>query len=483
MPFRALIREKCGIAFKNDGLHLLEAAITKRMAAIQSVGREDYLVLVKRDEEEIHRLIDLITINETYFFREKQHFDVLCDTVMPELLAARNAKIRILSAGCSTGEEAYSILIALIEKFGTGIIRQLDIHGMDIDRNVINVAREGVYGKNSFRNDERVLMKYFEKRRDHRYHLQPQLRDAVSFHHCNLLNTPYPLPIHNMDVIFYRNVSIYFDSEVQKTIFRNLAGVLAPEGRIFLSSTETYYHNNGTLSLRKSGDTFLYHKRRATPSVGASPVCSVPPARGPEKIVVPRPAPALQVVRAVPDAIAPDPETIFSHALADAKRKRYASALQRVDQLLRLDSGVLKAYALKAGVLLNMQEMDAARAACQALLARDEWNLEAHLLLGIIARTLDEQEEAHRVFKAALYIRSTCWLAHFYLAEIYHRQNDLAGAYREYGATLKLLESRGIHDHGMTYFPLSFHTDQLIHLCRHCMDKISAPHKNAGHSR
>ena len=106
MPFRTLIREKCGVTFKSDALHLLEASINKRISACHLSGHEAYLKRVSGDEEEIHRLIDLITINETYFLRERQHFGVLCDTIMPEMLDRKSGKIRILSAGCSTGEEA-----------------------------------------------------------------------------------------------------------------------------------------------------------------------------------------------------------------------------------------------------------------------------------------------------------------------------------------------------------------------------------------
>jgi len=108
--------------------------------------------------------------------REAQHFGVLCDTVMPELLAGRSGKIRILSAGCSTGEEAYSILISLIEKFGMSIKNRVEIYGVDIDRNVIKTAQEAVYGNNSFRNDEQVLAKYFTKRADNRRDLVPVIR-------------------------------------------------------------------------------------------------------------------------------------------------------------------------------------------------------------------------------------------------------------------------------------------------------------------
>lgn len=490
MPFRTLIRQKCGVTFKNDGLHALESAIGKRIASLQLPGHDEYLKIVSRDEEEIHLLIDLITVNETYFFREKQHFDLLCDTIMPQILAGKKDKIRILSAGCSTGEEPFSILIALIEKYGMGIKARVEIHGVDIDTNVIETAKKGRYGKNSFRNDEHILLKYFEKHRDHHYHLSSQLRECVTFNVCNLLTQPFPPFIRNMDVIFYRNVSIYFDRETQQAIFQNLSNLLNPDGRIFLSSTETYYHNVGILSLKQCGDIFLYHKNSvAGAGYAKKPMPAPLPTPAVAPVVATKPSPAQVVLNTNQVQTAPklvvknqDVAALFESALADAEQKRYASAIARIDELLRIDVAMLKAYALKAGVLINQEKIDAARAVCHEILARDEWNLEAHLLLGVIARVKDEHDEAKKMFKTVLYIRSTCWLPHYYLAEIYHAEHDFAGAYREYGSTLKLLETRGVRDHGLTYFPLSFHAEQLIHLCRHHMNKIGGLHKKAGNS-
>lgn len=473
MPFRTLIRERCGVTFKNDALHLLEASVSKRAAACGLNDHGEYLKTVSADEEELHRLIDLVTINETYFMREAQHFGVLCDTVMPEMLARKSGKIRILSAGCSTGEEAYSILIALIEKYGMGIRSRVEIHGVDIDRNVVRTAKEGMYGNNSFRSEDPALMKYFERGKDRRYALVPAIRAGVDFQVCNLLLQPYPENLQKMDIIFYRNVSIYFDRDIQRAIFQNLSGILNPEGYIFLSSTETYYHNIGILSLKEYDKVFLYKKgiemgfddrrkyKAPQPSLPARTEAA-PPA-------VPVTPPAIVEKRK-------DLRVAFDEALADAMQKKYESSVAKVDELLKLDPDFLKAYALKASLLINQQDMDGAREVCRQILARDEWNLEAYLLLGIAAKIKEEGDEALKMFKAALYIQPHCWLAHYYLADIYFSRQDAPGAHRAYGTALKLLETRGVEDHGLTYFPLSFPVEQLIHLCRHNIDKIRAMH-------
>ncbi|MDP4028875.1 MAG: CheR family methyltransferase [Gallionella sp.] len=493
MPFRTLIKEKCGVTFKSDALHLLEASINKRISATNLSGHEEYLKMVSGDEEELHRLIDLITINETYFLRERQHFGVLCDTLMPEMLGKASGKIRILSAGCSTGEEAYSILISLIEKYGAGIKSRIEIYGVDIDRNVIKTAKEAVYGNNSFRSDEPMLMKYFERRKDKRYGLVPMIREGVDFRVGNLLRLPYPEALRDMDIIFYRNVSIYFDRDVQKLIFQNLSNILNPEGYIFLSSTETYYHNVGILSLKEYNNVFLYHKKiemefddrrkykkpLLPPQPSSSPpsllaITAQKAERSPPPVA--RPKSAIAEERAIAGERR-DARVIFDEALADAMQKKYRQSIAKVDALLAVYPDFLKAYALKASVLVNLQELEATREVCGKILAQDEWNLEAHLLLGIVAKISEEHDEALRMFKGALYINATCWLAHFYLADIYFSLHDVLGAQREYGIALKLLETRGIEDHGLTYFPLSFPVEQLIHLCRHNIENIRSLHK------
>ena len=483
MPFRTLIREKCGVTFKSDALHLLEASINKRIAARHLSGHEEYLKVMSGDEEELHRLIDLITINETYFLRERQHFGVLRDIIMPEMLGRKSDKIRILSAGCSTGEEAYSILISLIEKFGPGIKNRVEIHGVDIDRNAIKSAQEAVYGNNSFRSNERVLMKYFEARKDQRYDLMPPVREGVDFQVCNLLRMPYPESLQKMDIIFYRNVSIYFDREVQRAVFQNLSDILNPEGYIFLSSTETYYHNIGVLSLKEYDNVFLYHKKVEMEFDDRRKYKKplLPPPPSPSNIAAARKAGRILPPVAPPKPVIAekrrDVSIIFDDALADAMQKKYRQSIAKLDALLEVYPDFLKAYALKASVLVNLQEMEAARKVCREILAMDEWNLEAYLLLGIAAKIDDELDEALKMFRGALYVQAQCWLAHYYLADIYFSRQDIPGAHREYGIALKLLETRGIEDHGLTYFPLSFPVEQLIHLCRHNIDNIRALHK------
>ncbi|MBI5179664.1 MAG: hypothetical protein HZA04_10460 [Nitrospinae bacterium] len=492
--FKSLIKDRCGFTFRNDSSYTLEVSLQKRMSDLKAASNEIYLQMLRNDQEEMDRLIELITINETYFLREPRHFKLLVDTVMPEMLDRKRGseKVRILSAGCSTGEEAYSILLALTEKYGMGIRNRVSIIGVDIDRNAIRMAQEGIFGNKSFRSDDALLKKYVVHAKDKRFELVPYLKEGVEFQVFNLLTHPYPDFLKNIDIIFYRNVSIYFAGEVQKLIFQRLSEILNPEGFLFLSSAETYFHNIGILFLKEYGDVFVYKKkvemefddrRKYHPASKTIPPISTPPFAPRVKSAIPTPVAAVQPsAKYVEKRARQDVRELFDEALACAMRKEYAPVIEKVDALLEKDPAFIKAYSLKASVLINRQELDAAREMCRRIMALDEWNLEGYLLLGIIAKVEDKMDEALAKFKGALYIRSSCWLAHFYLADIYFAQGDHSGAYGEYGVAVRLLEKHGMEDHGLTYFPLSFPVDQLIHLCRHNMDKLRRMAGKAVHS-
>lgn len=470
-PFQSLIKERCGFAFKANALHTLETSIKQRMTELGLTELVRYLRFIQCSEDELHHLIDLVTVNETYFLREKQHFQVLADLLEPRLSAgaAKPDKIKILSAGCSTGEEAYSILITLIERYGSGVRDCVAIYGIDIDRGAIKIAAEGVYRSNSFRNDKSWLLRYFVERADNSYELLPEIKRGVDFQVGNLLSMPSN-PLQMMDVIFYRNVSIYFERDVQQRIFKHLTHRLNPGGYIFLGSSETYGHDVGILPLIERGNVFVYHKKnQIEPQRSVKAERSASSARKPLKSRLhtaagtASPAPAAQISPVL---------QLFDAALQHAKHKENSQAMALIEEILLADGGFVKAYGLKAALLINRQQFSAATDVCQHILTLDEWSLEGYLLLGWIAKLTEDYEAALKQFKVALYLRSTCWLVHFFLAEVYFVQQDVAGALREYTLTLKLLEKQGIDDHGLTFFPLAFSVEQLVNLIRHNIDKI-----------
>lgn len=461
------------MAFKDDLFAQLSKAIESRMACTAIRNFSGYLDTLLHSDAEFQSLLSLLTVNETYFMREPHHYDLLANRLVPELLEKRQAegrKIQILSAGCSTGEEPYSILISLVHKYGEKILDLVSVVAFDIHPGAIETAKKGIYGEHSFRGiNADIKSRYFTPLVNDQYEVLPILKQKARFFTLNLGKKDYPALIQGMDIIFYRNVSIYFQLGTQKNIFNKLANILSDGGYLITSTVETCMHNMGILFLVEMNGLYLYSKRfevkmdysknilrRASPPAPAQK----PPAK------TKKPAPTAEKAKT--------PSELFGEALTLAKEKAFEKALSHIDVLLKKDPAFTRAISLKAAILINLKQIAEAEKVCLTLLKFDEWNLESYLLLGIAANIKNNPAEAFKRFKGALYIQPDCWLAHFYLAELFYSLEQPQESHREYGVTLKLLQKNGISNNGLTFFPLSFSVDQLIHLCKHNRDKLKS---------
>lgn len=487
-PFKELMLRTCGHCFENEREQTLSAGLGCRMAARGIDDHAAYFTLVSRDSEELLRLTELLTVNETYFFREPDHLNLMVDTLIPELVAARNGRpVKILSAGCSTGEEPYSIAILLRERFGAESERMFAITGVDIDSTVIETARQGVYGRGSFRGvDEILFERYFEPAAPGKFQVSDAVRKQVGFEVVNLLGGTYPYRMQLPDIILYRNVSIYFPGQIQREIFGNLAELLALGGCLLVGASETIHHDVGILSLVKQDSLFFY--RKFPPLVfeerRTSSRHSRASARGaggvPHAVTSFRPE-ACHAKRSgersgnpVQSPVPHDVGACFDEALALAHRQEHDKAFALLDAIIARDSTFEKAYSLKGSLLLSISRFDEARAVCEALLERDPFCLEAYLMHGMIARQNGDDEGAIRRFREAIYLDPACWLAHFYTAELLYMQQEGKRARGSFETALKILEKGTPREHGMAFFPLSFNAEQFIVICRHKLSLLAA---------
>jgi chemotaxis protein methyltransferase CheR len=164
-PFKNLIKERCGLHFEDSRTASLSEGIRNRMAESGIASYPKYLDCLMYDQDEFHCLVNLLTVNETYFFREPVHLQLLTQRIIPELLAQKKTekKIRIVSAGCSTGEEPYSLAIAAMEKYGAAAKTFCTVIGADIDGDALRKAEKGVYNTHSFRGlSDDLRERYFE---------------------------------------------------------------------------------------------------------------------------------------------------------------------------------------------------------------------------------------------------------------------------------------------------------------------------------
>lgn len=484
--FKELLLRTCGHSFEKEREQTLVTALRRRMAALGIDAGETYHATLLCNQDELLRLTELLTVNETYFFREPEHLSLVVDTLLPEFMATRHQKpIRIVSAGCSTGEEPYSIAIMLRERFGAECERLFAITGVDIDSSVIAAAKQGVYGKSSFRGVDRSLLeRYFEPCGSGRFQVSDPVRKQVGFEVVNLLGTSYPQQMQLPDIILYRNVSIYFPGQVQREIFGKLAELLADGGCLLVGAAETFHHDIGILSLAKQDSLFFYRKtpplvfeeRRTAGRSSSTPErlrCrssqTVPPPKSSEPPRIRNREGRVYERQRVPahSSGLPDVRERFDAAIKLAHDKQPQAALAILDAVIERDCTFEKAYTLKGSLLLSLSRFDEVRPLCEAILERDPLCLEAYLMLGMVARQKADVDDALKRFREAMCLDSSCWLAHFYSAEILYAQQDGRRARSGYESALRILEHGSLQEHGQDFFPLSFNAEQFMIICRH----------------
>ncbi|MBT0665272.1 hypothetical protein KI809_13275 [Geobacter pelophilus] len=484
-PFKELMLQTCGFFFESDREATLVAGIMQRMSQRGIDAADRYHDLLAADPDEFRQFIELMTVNETYFFRESHHLEMLVDYVVPQILAERKTGlIRIVSVGCSTGEEPYSIAIKLQERFGDDSRRLFQIVGTDIDSSVIAKAKLATYGKNSFRNmDETILERYFKQSGTGTYQLD-RTRNLVSFEQVNLKDAFYPVLIQQADVIFYRNVSIYFPSLVQREIFGRLALLLREGGHLFVGTTETMQHDIGILTLVNRGSVFFYRKiagaktdeirtlkqepaerLQKKPESFRRPVTGdIPVSTAPSQV---RTGMATSGPKSSTSANNGSVKKQFDDALQMAISSRLDEALALLDAIIEQDSSFTRAHSLKGSIYMSKSRFKEADALCNTILSRDPLCLEAYLMLGVTARHAGDDENAQRRFREALYLKSSCWLAHFYMAEILFGQGDKNRSRSGYEAALRVLEEGSSLKRQEEFFPLAFNAEQFMTICRH----------------
>ncbi len=263
---RDFIYQYCGLFFADESKYFLEKRLNKRLVELRLNCFRDYYYHLRYSqdrEQELSAAIDLLTTNETYFFREDFQLRAFTQEVLPELVRIKadrgDRSLRIWSAGCSSGEEPYTLAMLL---HGNPLLRDwsIDIIGTDISHRVLKIAREGLYSQNSFRTtDEKYLKRYFTPVEE-KWQITSQIMDLVSISHLNFFDTNRVALLGVMDIIFCRNVIIYFDLEAKRRVIRSLHDRLYPGGFLLLGHSESLLNISTDFKLRHFTNDMLYQK-------------------------------------------------------------------------------------------------------------------------------------------------------------------------------------------------------------------------------
>jgi chemotaxis protein methyltransferase CheR len=242
--FRDIIYEESGIKLNESKRALMQSRLMKRLRELGMDGYRDYYgYLMDNYRDEIVNLINAITTNKTDFFRESKHFDYMTGELLPEFVKSGKNELKIWSAGCSTGEEPYSIAITAHRFFENRKAPEIRILATDIDTQVLNRGRAGIYKAEDILEvvDMTTAKRYFQKgtaENEGFLRVKDFIRRMVFFRRLNLLDASFPMK-GKFDIIFCRNVIIYFDRESQKRLFANFHRHLADDGYLFVGHSET----------------------------------------------------------------------------------------------------------------------------------------------------------------------------------------------------------------------------------------------------
>jgi chemotaxis protein methyltransferase CheR len=390
---------------------------------------------------QIETLASHLTIGETYFFREPQSFHALANIVLPPLIEARRKAgtlhLRIWSAACSTGEEAYSVAMLLDELIPDIQNWNITILATDINPRSLRRAIEGVYGEWSFRGTDAALKERYFERKDGRHAIAPRIRRMVSFIYHNLAEDLYPSVTSNtnaMDIIFCRNVLMYFSFDRARQVVGNLHNSLVEGGWLVASSVEGSAELfDPFVNAQVAGATF-YRKQDVARPRAAPPPLSLSPL--PTPIVTTQPS-ALTAPVALPEPTALQALLAQVQALYQQGHYRDAIGLLMGNQMLIDGDGV--ALTLLARLHANEGRLEEAAQWCKRALAADRLAPERHYLLAMISQELGNAKEAAESLRSTLFLEPGFVLAHFALARIAMGEGRVPDARRHYRNTLDLL--------------------------------------------
>ena len=235
--FRSMFYRKTGIHFEDSKRYFVDKRLHERMKATGHPNFKSYFTYMRfqASGEEFQNLVNSMTVNETYFFREEYQFEAMTREIMDELDSYRppGEDLRIWSVPSSTGEEPYSIAIYLIEYWKGLAHRDVELISSDIDSNVLASAKKGLYSKRSVQNIPLPLVKKYFKETNGQYQLSEDIRESVSFTLANILSGSNMKQFRHFDLIFCRNLLIYFDDESRKKAAHVLYDAMKPGGYIF----------------------------------------------------------------------------------------------------------------------------------------------------------------------------------------------------------------------------------------------------------
>jgi chemotaxis protein methyltransferase CheR len=469
--FRSLVAQRLGLYFDDAKLDFLADVVQRRMEATGCEHFSSYqnrIASLANERKEIRVLAEQLTVNETYFFRYADHFRAFAEVAVPNRMQARgrDRRFRILSAGCASGEEAYSLAILIRERLPQLASWDIGIHGIDVNALMVGKAVRAKYSAWSLRDTSADMqMKYF--RADGRdFFLDGAVKRDVTFEERNLVEEdPSFWQSDVFDVVFCRNVTMYFTSEIARSVIARIAKSIAPGGFLFLGHAENLRGVSQEFHLRHTHETFYYQRREAHEMVCDDSF----PQTGRFRIHVPVAVESdntwFDIIRRASEHVSSLTEdksrpakvsgsaTPAPHSQASVRapawdrtlplellrKERFAEATELLQALPAESKADPDTQLLLAVLLTNGGDLPEAEKVCRNVLMLDELNAGAHYLMALCREHAGDREGAIQHDRAATYLDAAFAMPHLHLGLVAKRSVDMETARRELSLALPLL--------------------------------------------
>ena len=511
--FRRWAARRFGLAFEPTRHDFVTRVFLERLAQ-RNVQASDYLralVIAGGNDRECQLLAEQLTVPETYFFRIPEHFQALAEVVLPDRMRVRAPvrRLRFLSAGCATGEEAYSVAMLLRDRMPELPSWQVQILGVDISRAALARAVTGRYRDWSLRQTLDSLKERYFRQQGQELVLDDSLRGMVEFQERNLTDAGADLwNGEPFDAIFCRNVVMYFTPECFAATVERLAGALVPGGYLFLGHAETLRGAAHGFRLCQSHETFFYQRREdgrtepgtprrleqsEPPFARLAPASSPPPVdlswidsiqQASERISrLTAPGGRAQPVSLgkTETALAAGPAAGGSAGrvgwsggmaaiLELVERERFSEALAELRALPAHLASDPDARLLHAVLLSNCGELAASEALCRQLLEEDDMNAGVHYVMALCREHSGDVTDARKHDRAAAYLDSSFAMPHLHLGMMARRSGDAELARRELATASSLLASED--SSRILLFGGGFGREALLQMCRKSLTSV-----------
>ncbi|EAZ88527.1 CheR family methyltransferase [Crocosphaera chwakensis] len=461
--FQHLILQRTGLVIRPSDRDSFAKKISMRMDAVNFISPQDYYLLLEsrtqESKEEWQNLVALLTNNESYFFRDKEQIHLLQNHILPKIIQKKQIEktIRICSAGCSTGEEPYSLAIMLQELIPNYKQWQLSVFGIDINQIAINSARKAIYSPWSFRGVSEVIKGQYFQQVNQQYQLEPRIKNMVQFHLVNLVQDEFPF--NDIDLFICRNVFIYFNAPAITKVVNKIYHALNPDGYLLTGHAELSGQNLSQFHRLSFSQSLIYQRRKegekqqeirqplTVKELTIPQFKPIKPAKTlPKPITVktdPVPVKKQPIISPSPikkEPVKPTVNKLLETAKNFIEQERYQAALEQFQQILDINSNHTDAAYWIAQIYANQGRYQDAILYCERLLKIDSLAIAPHYLLARIAEETGKLEEAKYLLKKIIYLDPNSVAAYLDLTHIYTQEGDERRAIKMYQESLNILQ-------------------------------------------